>query len=64
MKTMKDGVLEHAKQIKKLGTSTVTIFDLVDVPHDGDFYALANCYGTALLIINELTRKLEERELK
>lgn len=66
MYTMTDAVKDHAKVVEKQGMSTVTILDFVDAPHTRDTatISLANLYGTALELINKLTKELEKERSK
>lgn len=66
MYSMTDAVKDHAKVIAKEGISTVTILEFVDAPNTSDTatISLANLYGTALELINRLTKELEKERSK
>lgn len=62
MYSMEDAVKDHAKVVAKEGESTGTILKLAGLPpFDSKFYGIANLYGAALSIINELQKELDER---
>jgi hypothetical protein len=60
MTTIKDAVLEHAKNYKGIGTSEG--IELLGLEHSSENYTSANMYCAALSIIQKMQKEIKELE--
>ena len=58
MRTIRDEVMDNAKELKTRGSSTSVGMEMLHLEHNPEHFAAGNIYLQALTIINELTEKL------